>query len=154
MNELKDFYEEYIRSLLDHNVRFIIFGGFAVNLYGFTRVTEDLDVWVDPDGENLNRLFGAIADLGFPKDTHLTDFIDGKSIMLRLTDDGYRVDQLTKININKPFEEAFKVAVWISLPYGKIPFLSYDDLIDEKIRSKRPKDILDVQQLRKIRKEI
>jgi hypothetical protein len=39
-----DFYEEFLTTLNYHNVQYLIFGGFAVNMYGFSRVTEDLDI--------------------------------------------------------------------------------------------------------------
>jgi hypothetical protein len=71
--------------------------------------------------------------------------------MLRLSDNGFRVDLLTKLNIRKEFDVAFETAERVNMPYGEIYFLGYEDLIDEKIRSKRPKDLLDVEQLRKIR---
>ncbi len=70
----------------------MILDGFAVNMYGFTRVTEDLDVWINPDGENLNRFKSAIISLGFPEAQQLTNFIAGKSIMLRLSEEGFRID--------------------------------------------------------------
>jgi hypothetical protein len=62
--------------------------------------------------------------------------------MLRLTDNAFRIDLLTKLNIKKNFTKAFETAEIVSMPYGKIYFLGYDDLIDEKLRAKRPKDLL------------
>jgi hypothetical protein len=58
--------------------------------------------------------------------------------MLRLTDTAFRIDLLTRLNIKKDFAEAFETAEVVSMPYGKIYFLDYDDLI-EKLRAKRPK---------------
>jgi hypothetical protein len=43
----------------------MIFGGFAVNLYGFTRVTEDLDIWIDPASEILISSKALLLVLGF-----------------------------------------------------------------------------------------
>jgi hypothetical protein len=33
-----DFYQEFLVALNHHKVQYMIFGGFAVNMYGFTRV--------------------------------------------------------------------------------------------------------------------
>lgn len=74
-------------------------------------------------------------------------------MMLRLTDENFRVDVITKLNIRKTFSEALKTCQIVEMPYGKIYFLGYQDLIDEKIRAKRPKDLIDVDQLRTIRGE-
>lgn len=148
-----DFYQEFLTALNSHKVQYMIFGGFAVNLYGFTRVTEDLDVWINPGSENLDHLKNAVVSLGFPEEKHLENFLSGRSIMLRLTDDAFRVDLLTKLNIKKDFAKAFETVEAVSVPYGKIYFLGYEDLIDEKLKAKRPKDIIDVKELREIRGE-
>ena len=153
MEEIRDFYEAFLKALVAHQVEHMIFGGFAVNMYGFTRVTEDLDVWINPETGNLNRFKEATLSLGFEEAPQLNDFISGESIMLRLTEEGFRVDLLTKLNIRKSFSDAFEKAVHVMMPYGKIFFIGYNDLIDEKIRAKRPKDLLDVQQLRILRGE-
>lgn len=96
----------------------------------------------------------AILGLGFPDQKELLDFINGESIMLRLSDDSFRVDLLKKLNIKKNFSEAYPSCEVVSVPYGNVYFISYDDLIDEKIRAKRPKDIVDVQELRKIKGDV
>lgn len=151
MQEIRDFYEEFLITLTSHHVEYMIFGGFAVNMYGFTRVTEDLDVWINPKAENFNRFKVALVSLGFQDAQQLKNFLSGESIMLRLSAEEFHVDLLTKINIRKSFSEAFENAEHVLMPYGKIYFLGYNDLLDEKLRSKRPKDLLDVEQLRLIR---
>ena len=39
-----NFYQEFVDELNRQEVRFLIFGGFAVNYYGYNRFTADLDV--------------------------------------------------------------------------------------------------------------
>jgi hypothetical protein len=151
MQEIHDFYEEFLTSLNSNQVEYLIFGGFAVNMYGFSRVTEDLDVWINPYPTNLHNLKAGILQLGFPDESHLQNFISGESLMLRLSDGPFRVDLLTKLNIRKSFSECYHHAEVVTVPYGKLYFIGYDDLIDEKLRAKRPKDLLDVKQLRIIR---
>lgn len=41
-------------------VRYAIFGATALNLHGLARATEDLDVFVDPTEENIDRLRHAL----------------------------------------------------------------------------------------------
>jgi hypothetical protein len=149
----EDFYQEFLSTLNSNNVEYLIFGGFAVNLYGFSRVTEDLDVWVNPEPINLERFGNAVIKLRFPQEESFKNFVSGTSLMLRLSDESFRVDILTKINIRKTFPEAFGSSQSVDMPYGKIFFIGYDDLIDEKIHAKRPKDLIDVDQLRRIRNE-
>ena len=40
------------RSLDQNKVRYIMVGGFATNLHGFSRTTADLDLWIDDNEEN------------------------------------------------------------------------------------------------------
>ena len=45
-----------LRGLHEHRVQYVLFGALAMIFYGFVRNTEDLDVVVAPDEENLNRV--------------------------------------------------------------------------------------------------
>jgi hypothetical protein len=45
-----------LRGLHHHNVDFVLFGALAMIFYGYVRTTEDLDIVVDPDRENLDRV--------------------------------------------------------------------------------------------------
>lgn len=44
-------------------VRYAVFGGGALNLLGLARFTEDLDVFVAPDPENVERLKAALRSV-------------------------------------------------------------------------------------------
>jgi hypothetical protein len=45
-----------LRGLHTHGVRYLVSGAMAMVFYGYVRNTEDLDLIVDPDPENLDRL--------------------------------------------------------------------------------------------------
>jgi hypothetical protein len=49
-----------IASLNAHLVDYVVVGGVAMNLHGLIRATEDLDVFVRPDAENIERLRQAL----------------------------------------------------------------------------------------------
>lgn len=42
-------------------VRYLVFGGVAVNLHGLPRFTEDLDVFIEPTRENVEAVKRALA---------------------------------------------------------------------------------------------
>jgi hypothetical protein len=54
-------------ALLDalerHGVRYAVFGGLAMAAHGFDRATRDLDLFVAPDGENVELLRRALGDV-------------------------------------------------------------------------------------------
>jgi hypothetical protein len=47
---------ELLRGLHKHNVGYVVTGAVAMTFYGYVRLTEDLDVVVDPDQANLDRV--------------------------------------------------------------------------------------------------
>ena len=40
-------FKEFIQSLNDKNVRYLVVGGYAVALHGHPRYTKDIDIWVE-----------------------------------------------------------------------------------------------------------
>jgi hypothetical protein len=47
---------EMLRGLHRHEVQFIVFGALAMLFYGYVRTTEDLDLVVAPEPDNLDRV--------------------------------------------------------------------------------------------------
>jgi hypothetical protein len=45
-----------LRGLGQHQVQYVVTGGVAMTFYGYVRLTEDLDVIVASDAENLDRV--------------------------------------------------------------------------------------------------
>jgi hypothetical protein len=52
--------ERVLQSLEQEKVDYAIFGAMAMNLHGLVRATEDIDLFVRPDRENLERLKRAL----------------------------------------------------------------------------------------------
>jgi hypothetical protein len=50
-----------VSELEDQGVRYAVFGGAALNLHGLARFTDDLDLFVEPDPENIDRLKRALT---------------------------------------------------------------------------------------------
>lgn len=51
---------QVIQSLNLLGVDYVVFGGVAINIHGIVRATEDLDLFVRPDPENIERLRKAL----------------------------------------------------------------------------------------------
>lgn len=45
-----------LRGLHEHQVEYVLFGAMGMLFYGYVRNTEDLDIAVKPDRENLDRV--------------------------------------------------------------------------------------------------
>ena len=63
--ELNRDWNEFLCALIARRVRFVLVGGHAVAGHGQARLTEDLDVFVEPTLANATRLRDALVDFGF-----------------------------------------------------------------------------------------
>lgn len=65
------------------------------------------------------------------------------------------LDLITKFEIGKSFSEAFNEAVTVEISGNQVlkwKVLSLNDLLESKRRAARPKDLLDIQQLKSLNK--
>ncbi len=89
--------QEFVELCLDHEVRFLVVGGYAVAAHGHPRLTKDLDirVWVDP--ENASRIAGVLDEFGFASTgLNETDFaMEGPGVQLGRPPN--RIDILTSL---------------------------------------------------------
>lgn len=153
-----DVFDEDILSLWNclhkNEVRYIMIGGFAINLHGYNRSTKDIDIWIEDTLENRKRLRKALKEQGSgdysPIET--MDFIPGwTDFQLNM---GFKLDIMVSVKgLEKiGFEECFKYAIVAEIENTQVRFLHYNHLIACKKAAGRPKDLLDIEELEKIRK--
>jgi len=58
-------YEEIFKEFESVGVRYLVVGGMAVNLFGYARMTMDMDIMVDLSDENLARIVDVMSRHGF-----------------------------------------------------------------------------------------
>jgi hypothetical protein len=58
-------FSELLRLLNDHEVRYLVVGGYAVSYHGYPRTTGDLDLWIDRTEKNAGRVVDALRTFGF-----------------------------------------------------------------------------------------
>ncbi len=146
-----EFYKEVLDAFVAKGIRFVLIGGYAVNAYGFQRTTGDMDLLLDSSSENIDRVCRCLFELGFDEGKARKALAESSG-MLFLKEDPYRVDLLTKLNLPHSFDEVYNRAELRSLFSIDIKVIGYSDLIDEKARSKRDKDLLDIAKLEEIRR--
>ena len=77
-----------------------------------------------------------------------------QNISIKFTPTSLNIELITCFSINKTFEEAFEECVKVNIEGNSVVFwrvLNFDDLVTSKIKSARPKDLLDIQELIRIR---
>ena len=149
-NVSKDF-EELLASLSSREVKALVVGGYAVAYHAKPRHTKDIDIWVEPEPENVQRLLNALNDFGFGSlDLKEEDFTEpGRIVQLGFPPN--RIDLLTSIK-GLNFEDAWQSRVEDSYGEAKVCYLGRDDLIRNKKAVGRPQDQADVAVLESFRK--
>jgi hypothetical protein len=139
------------KLLNQFNVKYIMIGGFAVNLHGFSRTTGDLDIWLKDEIENRKNLGKALEKFGYGELSFQNlDFVPGWTDFF--IGSGIRLDIITTMigleNIS--FDQALEEANIAQIFDVKVPFLHINQLIKNKRAVNRPKDMIDIEELEKI----
>jgi len=141
---------DFIASLNQHEVEYIVVGAHALAFHGRPRHTGDLDIWINPTLENAQKMLKVIDEFGFAAlGLKLEDFSRNNYV----TQLGYpplRIDILNAISGVK-FDEAFKNKVIGEADGLIINFINVDDFITNKMASGRKKDLGDISALKRKR---
>ena len=157
-------YEKEFLALNKEKINYAICGGIAVILYGYPRFTGDLDLVVDLDKKNLEKLFDLLVKLKYKLKIPIKkeDFIDKnklKELDIRKhmkVVSFYNVDdpmRIIDVCVNLPnIQNLLKNKIYKRVKNDlKIPAISKKDLIKMKEVVARPLDINDVENLKKIK---
>lgn len=128
-------------ALHRHRVRYLVIGGIAGIVHGIPRATFDLDLWIEPTGENAKRLLRALeeAGLGTAALTTPEALLQHEITVFR---DRIRVDVFTRIP-GLDFAPAWSRRHQVEFQGTLIWVLSRKDLITAKKASGRPQDLED-----------
>ncbi|MBI3462630.1 MAG: hypothetical protein HY000_06150 [Planctomycetes bacterium] len=159
--------EAIVRALNDAGVRYLIVGGLAVVAHGYLRFTADVDLIVDLHEENLRRALAALEPLGYrPRlPVPIEQLLDPDTRAQWIREKGMKVfslistqHQRTDVDlfVEDPlgFERAYADATRVEVaPDITGTFVALDDLILMKTQAGRPRDMEDIQQLQKLRRQ-
>ncbi len=140
-----------LRSLLDHKVKFLVIGGWALPAYGLERMTKDIDIFFEPTSANAKRLVSALSASGYdgieavPLQTLLK-----RKVLMR----GFVLQADTHPFVKgRDFKTAWKNRRQTVIKGLNVFVPSINDLIDMKTAAGRQQDRLDVRFLKKVRKK-
>jgi len=68
MDIFNDDFHDFIQCLNAFNVAYILVGGYAVIIRGYSRLTGDMDIWAHKTEENYHKLLNAITEFGLPRE--------------------------------------------------------------------------------------
>lgn len=139
-------FRDLLALLNEHEVEYLIVGGYALAFHGAPRFTGDIDVFVRPEPQNAKRILNALADFGFPfSDLSLDDFQSPDKVV-QLGVPPVRVDLITSIS-GVSWEEA--QAHKEPGLFGDVPvsYIGRTEFVANKRASARKKDLADLEAL-------
>lgn len=151
MNIFLDSHKILLENLIKADVKFIIIGGFAVNYYGYSRTTGDLDLWIKPDNKNRDKLAGVLEKSGFNrrdlKIIRQTNF--EQVFVFHIWEKPFQIDFITRVS-GIDFNQADKAKIIVSIQGLDLPMISFEHLILSKMTTNRLRDKADIEELQKI----
>lgn len=143
-----DDFRDFIQAMNNHNVEYILVGGYAVILHGYRRVTGDMDIWVNRTKENYSKLARAFAEFGLPLfDMTEQKFLDTDSAdVFSFGRPPVSIDIITKLK-GVDFNNAFSQALVFDENGLMIRFIHLNNLIQAKKAAGRHKDLDDIEKL-------
>lgn len=147
-------FEIAVQALADAEVDFIIIGGLSANIHGSAHLTNDLDVFISREPENLKRIIRALA----PFHPRLRDFpaelpfawdvatLRNGTVFTLSTDLG-KIDLLAEVPGIGSYKEVKAASILVQGFDRTVRTLHLSDLIASKKAAGRPKDIAVVTEL-------
>ncbi len=143
---VRDF-EDLLDLLNRRLARYLIVGGLAFIYHAKPRYTKDIDLWVEPTTENLDRANEALAEFGSP---HLLALDDPEEV-LQIGVAPNRIDLLQRLG-SLPFAEAWESRVVDA--YGDVTanWIGLDCLLRVKEAIDVPRHQEDARVLREVKR--
>jgi len=146
------------------DARYLVAGGVAVNAHGYQRLTHDVDIVLSLEADNVRRALAALSGLGYRPviPVELDDFADPERRAAWIAERNLEVFSLTSdlhrgttvdIFASEPFDfdvEYEEAVVSEIAPGVTMRFVRLSTLIAMKEAVGRPRDVDDVEHLRRI----
>ncbi len=129
--------------------KYVLMGATAMQLWGTTRATRDIDILIEPTVANAKRVLRALASLGFAlAGEQLAEEVATRAVTM--IGDMPNVDILTRA-WTVSWQQAHSHAVTFEIEGVSVPTASIEDLIESK-RTGRLQDAADIEVLEEIRR--
>ena len=159
------FYGNVFKALNKARVKYVVAGGTAVVLHGYTRFTQDLDLIVFLEAKNLEKFYEALKRVNYFPKVPVTkeQFSDAQQRQQWKKEKGMIVFsfvhrqppfELIDMFVDEPikFGEVYKYKKIVRVEGISIPLISIDHLLKLKKKAGRGKDLDDIVQLNEIKR--
>jgi hypothetical protein len=145
--ELNKDFKELLSLLNSNNVRYLLIGGYAVTAHGNPRLTNDLDIAIAADLENVDRCLSTLREFGFGEELSDSAFSKPKSVV-RMGVEPVKIEILNYLE-GVDFDSAYGRREVRRAEDIEFSLISLNDLLTNKRAVGRPQDLVDADELEK-----
>jgi hypothetical protein len=139
-------FRDFLKSLKDHRVEYLLIGGFAVAFHGFPRSTADMDVWIARSPENAEKIVLALRQFGFNLPELAPNLFQEKDQIIRMGIPPLRIEIWTSIS-GVDFDECYFSRITNLWDQVEVDIINLEHLKINKKSSGRLKDLNDLENL-------
>lgn len=143
-------FAEFLSLAQSRGARLLVFGGFAVSIHARPRATGDIDLWIGPDEPTRDAIRATLRDIGFSVEAIGRAVLDQPHHMTRFGMEPNRIELFTSV-AHLDFEACWSRRVEGTSGSLSFSVLSKPDLIESKVAAGRPRDLADLEELRRTR---
>jgi hypothetical protein len=147
-NIFYDDFRDFISALNDNNVEYVLVGGYSVIIHGYARTTGDMDILVNRNKQNYQKLTKAFNQFNMPVfDMTEHNFLNHPTWnVFSFGSPPVCIDILVEIK-GVDFDTVFNNSIVFNDNDVSIRVIHLNQLIDAKKATNRPKDIDDINNL-------
>ena len=139
-------FKEFLKSLNDNGVRYLVIGGYAVAFHGHPRYTKDIDIWISMDAANAANIVKALEQFGFASlGLQESDFLTPDQIV-QLGYPPNRIDLITTTP-GVDFETCYVARIQTEIEGIMVNFIDLENLKRNKKAVGRHQDLADIENL-------
>jgi predicted nucleotidyltransferase len=147
MNIFNDDFKDFILYLNQYEVEYIVVGGYAVIIRGYSRSTGDIDIWVNKTEENFINLQKVIKAFGLPeiaikKEEFFSDIFD----VFTFGKPPYAIEIMTAVK-GLDFISSYNNSTIEQINETPIRIIHLHNLLEAKKAAGRNKDLNDIENL-------
>lgn len=142
-------FKDLLRAFNDADVRYLVVGGWAYMEHVEPRYTKDLDIWIDRSSENAARVLKALRAFGAPLRDLTKEDLMTPGIFYQLGLPPNRIDIITQLE-EMEFSDCWERRKTVLLGDLSVEYISLGDLLLNKQRTGRARDLEDAEHLRTV----
>lgn len=128
--------QELGRVFKHHGVKYLFFGKSGAILLGYSDTTQGVDLYVEKEAANREKLAASLAELGFRLTEQEKEEIRGDKDFIQLRNGPFDLDLIFAPDGIERFDDAWKRRVE---KHG-VPIASIDDIVGSKQAANRQRD--------------